>query len=529
MKKFVLVISIFLVFVTLIMANQVVSYQGEKVIVRDGAMNWQHLNGNPSGRSFEDNLNLIGNVLKNTFPKVITQEAIRKYKAQEYDYLILGKGFAFDGGTFGGKKPGSKTIIESSQIKIDFDTKLYAKCVRVYYDPERKKIVKTSDLLNSGVTILKRFSFYFFKDGYAGHTQCSNLNWKIEDIIPVKIKAKPVPCYPDTVKIIQTMMDTVFVKSNETESKPVWKISTWLSHSQDHFNNTLSDSLDYGYYHLTNVHTNQNNLIWTLMGNFTAKLCLGNWAIVSAGEGGYDDGPYGYQLHLFGVEKSWGNRFYFQLGPEIRYREWSYWKKEIISQIDPLISDVRYVEHWVPIYSSGFYSELNWLNTGGRNHFRTSFSQNYRQPRWVLETGTTEISSSLKLELSSLYLYGGAIFKNMPATVVDSLHVPFMDQKTAEGRIGVLLGYNWILFARHREIAVRSFTDQYNLEWNKYIRKDYSLGLIYRPELFDNSNIQAELIAGYSDIHQYFQNSYANTKDELMEIKFTLSYWFVIK
>ena len=525
MKK----ITFFLVFVLVTFSVLI----AEEAVVMEGPMNWGIPNANRSNRSFGEN---VASFKRD--PLVVRQRSIQQWEDGEKFYAVIKKGDIFDGSTFGGQKSGTVPVVWYGTVTVTFNDTVYAKYVKVLYDDSLQTVVD-SLRTDQDISNIKLYRYYYCGDGYAGNTQCGNVVRKIslpdslsqDELTSFYMEEQPKaeavaiveeekPCEPDSV-----ITDSLQIECPPCDCKSKWSFSTWISHSEDHSANPLPDSLNYGSYYLTNVQSNKSLFIWTLLANFTAKLSLGTWSLVGSFEGGYNDGPQDYWLHLFGVEKNWGRKFYLQIGPELRYREWSYWKKTVINQTSPSTAEVEYHQYYIPILETGFYGEINWFNNLGTNHFRATLSQCYRQPDQKVEIGTTEISSALKLELENLYLFASGMFKNMPQTKIDSFHVPLMDKRSGEFRFGYIPNQNWIIFFRYRDILVRSFDDDYNPSWSKYIRKDYGLGLICKPYKFLGlQNVEIEMILSDSHIWQKFSNSSTNTKKRLVECKVTVSY-----
>jgi hypothetical protein len=505
--------------------------QKDYVLVEDD-MVWEVRNGNPSGKTFREGLMLLedhpleGRLLAaNTFEK---GDEFVKFRIFEKGEVLTG------GSTFGGKNPGTFPIVRRGKITLGFD-KALSKYVEIFISGDQMVTDIENLDLEPGLNHIEHYAYYYFGNGYGGDIQCDNLAWDYEVIE----KTKPLmlmsekedvnealavlekePCEPDTVWI--TELDTIYID----RCRPLVSWSGWVSHAQDHFAKITPDSINYGDYYVTDFKDEHDNqLIWSLLGNITAKVHLGSWSLVSSFEAGYNDGPVDWQVRFLGIEKNWNDRFYLQFGPEYRYREWTKWEKVITNYIDPNNFEFQMQGYRAAIFDLGCYLQMELFNLTGDNHARLYYGQGFRQPQTRVELGTSEVKFNFKLEPKKWYLFFGTKYQFMPTTIVESINIPLIDHLSFEPRIGYSIHQNWILFGRYRNIRNRTFEDIHNPNWSLYERQDFGGGLFFQPnKLLGVKNLYAELIISDSHIKEEFKNHYQDTEEELMEVKFTIFY-----
>ncbi len=520
MRRILMIMMIFLLSIYIFADNE--------VIIREGPMEWRKPGGNPSGKSFQENIKSL-----KRHPSNVREAAIKKWEEGDSSrgFATFSKNDTFEGSTFGGKNSGTTPIVWYGTVTIVFEEPVYSKYVDIYVHNEQ--IIDNIEEFYLDNQI-ERYQYHYFGDGYAGKEHCGNLAWKYEliEISPVNLLVEEQeenealdvvedePCEPDTVWM---PADTVRIECE----RPLVSFSGWVSHAQDHFAESTPDSIDYGDYYYTNLRDSRNGqLIWSLLGNITGKLHLGtSWSLVTSYEAGYNDGPLDWKVHVLGIEKDWNRKFYLQFGPEYRYREYGWWTKEITNWIDPYNYEFKMQENRISIFDLGCYLQMDWFNMTGDNHLRAYFGQEFRIPGQRIKIATSELQLSAKLELAKWYIFGGFKYQNMPLTVVDGIYIPLIDHLSFEPRIGYSFHQNWILFFRYRNIRNRTFEDINNPDWSTYSRNDYGGGLFYRPKkLLGIRNLYAELVISDSHIKEEFKNSLRNSEEELMEVKLTFFY-----
>lgn len=481
--------------------------------VEEKDMTWRRMGVDPFCGSFKEAIMAF-----KKDPLDVREFCVQQWnKGDEYrKYRVFQQGDFLQGTVYSGKLPGTVPIVKYGKITIGFD-KAYSKYVECYkYGQQVADSIEKLNIAEDGsLKDVQYYAYFYFGDNYAGRYQCNNAGRDFENI---KVYLQSKPSKPKVV----TKIDTVYI--DRCRPKVSW--SGWISHAQDHFAESTPDSINYGDYYVTDLKDKHDDqLIWSLLGNITGKVHLGSWALVGFFEAGYNNGPVDWQARFLGIEKNWNDRFFLQFGPEYRYREWTKWEKIITNYIDPNNFEFQMQGHRAAIFDLGAYLQMEWFNLTGDNHARLYYGQGFRQPGTRIETGTSEVKFSFKLELEKWYLFFGTKYQFMPTTVVDSINVPMIDHLSLEPRIGYSIHPNWILFARYRNIRNRTFEDFWNPDWSLYERQDFGGGFFFRPQkMLGIKNLYAELILSDSHIKETFENHYQNTEDELMEVKLTFFY-----
>ena len=113
MRKLMIVVFLFL-FINVFAGNQ--------VVIREGPMNWNQSGGNPSKKSFADNVMLI-----KRHPLKVRKAAIEKWKKGDAHrgFTTFSKGDTFFGSTFGD----NISVVWYGLVTIRFSKTIYAKYV----------------------------------------------------------------------------------------------------------------------------------------------------------------------------------------------------------------------------------------------------------------------------------------------------------------------------------------------------------------------------------------------------------------
>ena len=490
----------------------------QEVIIIEEDMVWQKKNGNPSGKSLVENLELLRKHAHH--PNPVIDLAIETWGGNLWKWKTFTKGDSMNGGsTFGGRNqdqdPSSYPIIRKGGITIGFEEEIVAKYIAIYFLGDQA-VLDMEDLnLGPGLHHIEKYTYYYFGDNYAGYVQCDNLGWGYDELL---IKS----CESEIV--YKTKYKT---KWRNKPSKTKFSYFTWVSYAQDHFPDGTADSTNYGNYYISDLkNTKDGKQIQSLLGGFTGKWHINSWAVVGAFEAGYNDGPIDWKVNFLGIEKNWKWRWYLQFGPEYRYREYGYWKYEITNWITPNNYEFKMQETRLAIFDFGAYLQLEYSSMYGDTHVKLRVAQGFRWPTGKTEAGTGEIQLNAKIEPSRFYIFASGRYQNMPTTKVDSIYVPLQKHISTEGRFGGSFGEEKkvTIFTRYRNIQNETFEDVNNQDWATYNLQGLGVGALYRPvTLFGISDLHAEFIASYYHVVEKFKNS-LDREDWLAQFKITFSY-----
>lgn len=451
----------------------------------------------------------------------------QKWSNGEVSKALVVSGNTFDAEVYGGVNSTLKAVIGTITIGTGFDVQFGGK-------PASAWIITSEDpVFNRTVDL------YWFQTGLNSKNQCNNVCLKfrsreqqrivetrvvtVHDTIWVEVpKPYPVPEYHEIV-----VHDTVSV---QTEKKPCVKISAWTSFAHDHFSDPSDSTFNFGSYVLSNFHnTSDGHFIFATEQEVTAKVCMNSCALVTNLYHEYEDGPHGTNLRM-GLEKNWNQRTFLEFGSSMHFRQFIHrWTTDTLIH-DPEHPGTRMIWNHGKYYGStefGPYVQLDkFLNYSGRDHLRIFARKSFRPIN--LESGSSEISGSIKLEPENMYLFLSGKYQYTPyeKTLSDSVTASRFEHISWEPRVGYNVSKSMILFLRHRGINHNEWQnfDIMN-SWSKYSRRDYSAGLFYRPtKMFGIKNLYTEIIAGYTKVQERYDNSFLNRNDDLMEIKITFFY-----
>lgn len=461
-------------------------FGGKDVSVSFNGLNWERMGGDVNAlTTFDSNVDLL--IATCQISETCGNSLKFKWLRGEKSKTLVIPGNTFHGEFYGGVKSVQKAELGVVTIGKGFDTQFNGQPASAWLltavDPFYNRVVDV----------------YWFQTGLNGKIQCNNFCWKFRPLVEKEIQEIRVPYpvpepYPVPGPTV-TVHDTMFVTKVITEeAKPFCKINGWVSHSQDHFSDKPND-----------------HFIWSLMGSVRIKCGFETSAVTTSFDWGYQDGPLDWNWRI-GGEKNWAHRTWLEIGCELRYYEFTHywWLKHLQSKSFGRLELGPYLQ-WD-----------QFLDKTGKDHLQMYLAQDVKPLDSKL--GTSEIKGSIKLEPDPWYLFLSGSYRFTPGEIVDSLVAPEFKHSSWEPRVGVQIKEDMIFFLRHRGINHYQFNDGIN-EWSDYKRRDWSVGVFYRPKTFLGiPNLYWEFIAGYSKIKEKNQNPINNNEDELLELKLT-GFW----